>query len=154
MKKGDQGVILIAEDDEEDFRLVERAFQESRLSKKIIRVHNGQELIDYLLGNGSAADSPTAPRPDLILLDLDMPVKDGREALREIKTNDCLKKIPIVILTASRSEEDIVRSYEQGASSVIRKPLRYSELVRVIRGLIAYWFGIVILPDRSKEGEA
>ena|SRR3989338_947483 len=139
----ENGVILVAEDDDEDFLLTERAFQKSRLSKKIIRVKNGQELIDYLLHH---------PHPLLVLLDLNMPIKDGRETLKEIKSDDRLKSIPVVVLTTSKLEEDVARTYQLGVNSFIRKPSRQKDCVDMIRALNHYWFDIVELPPGESHG--
>lgn len=140
------GTILVAEDDDDDFNLTERAFRKLSLPKKIVRVKNGQELIDYLR-NGKS------PRPDLILLDLNMPIKDGRETLQEIRADGSLKDIPVVVLTTSRSEEDVARTYKLGVNSFIRKPFRQEEFVGMIQALSRYWFDFVELPPHDEKNE-
>ncbi|MEJ8804483.1 response regulator [Pontibacter sp. H249] len=139
-------VILIADDDAEDRMLVKDALEESRLKNSINFVENGEELMDYLHHRGKYADLNEYPTPGLILLDLNMPKKDGREALKEIKSDDRLKLIPVVVLTTSKAEEDILRTYDLGVSSFITKPVTFTSLVDVMKTLSKYWFEIVELP--------
>lgn len=139
-------VILMADDDEDDCMLAQEALTESRLANKLHIVHDGEELIDYLYRRGKYQQATTSPRPGLILLDLNMPRKDGREALAEIKADPNLRPIPIVVLTTSKSEEDIYRSYGLGANSFITKPVTFASLVEVMRTIGKYWFEIVELP--------
>ena len=142
-------IILMADDDEDDCMLAREALAESRLANALYLVRDGEELMDYLHQRGKYTDRNLAPRPGLILLDLNMPKKDGREALREIKTDPQLKHIPIVVLTTSKAEEDIYRSYELGANSYITKPVTFASLVEVMRTIGKYWFEIVELPLES-----
>jgi CheY-like chemotaxis protein len=135
--------ILMAEDDEGDQILVKRAFQKARVINGLVIVNNGEKLLQYLRREGSFVG---ARRPDLILLDLNMPKKDGREALKEIKDDPDLRSIPVVILTSSAADEDIVRSYNLGASSYIQKPVTFEKMVEVVETLGKYWLGIVKLP--------
>lgn len=139
-------VILIADDDAEDRMLVKEALQESRLTNNIHFVENGEELMDYLQNRGSFADKEKFPTPGLILLDLNMPKKDGREALKEIKADERLRVIPVVVLTTSKAEEDVLRTYDLGVSSFISKPVTFASLVDVMKTLSKYWFEIVELP--------
>jgi CheY-like chemotaxis protein len=139
-------VILIAEDDAEDRMLVKEALDESRLMNNIQFVENGEELMDYLHNRGRFSDKTVYPTPGLILLDLNMPKKDGREALKEIKTDDHLRVIPVVVLTTSKAEEDVLRTYDLGVSSFISKPVTFAGLVDVMQTLSKYWFQIVELP--------
>ncbi|MFD2512492.1 response regulator [Pontibacter locisalis] len=139
-------VILIADDDAEDRMLVKDALEESRLKNSIQFVENGEELMDYLHRRGKFSDEQKYPTPGLILLDLNMPKKDGREALREIKADERLRLIPVVVLTTSKAEEDILRTYDLGVSSFITKPVTFSSLVDVMKTLSKYWFEIVELP--------
>ena len=139
-------VILLADDDEEDRMLACDALAESRISNAINCVTDGEDLMDYLRRQGKYAPPAEAPRPGLILLDLNMPKKDGREALREIKSDPKLRQIPVVVLTTSKAEEDIFRSYDSGASSYISKPVSFNGLIDVMKGLGRYWFEIVDLP--------
>ncbi|KAB2905196.1 MAG: response regulator [Anaerolineae bacterium] len=136
----------MADDDEDDVLLTRTALEESRLKNPFFAVKDGEELLDYLCHRGKFSDPQTAPRPGLILLDLNMPRKDGREALREIKANPTLRQIPVVVLTTSKAEEDIIRSYDLGANSFIVKPVTFASLVNVINILGIYWFEIVATP--------
>ncbi len=139
-------VFLMADDDPDDRLLIKEAFQESLVSNSIYFVEDGVELLDYLRWKDKFADPKDAPTPDLILLDLNMPRKDGREALAEIKSDPRLRYIPVVVLTTSKAEEDIMRSYDIGAASYITKPVTFDGLVDAIRGLGQYWVQIVRLP--------
>ncbi|AMM49953.1 chemotaxis protein CheY [Rufibacter sp. DG15C] len=139
-------VILIAEDDAEDRMLVKEALDESRLMNNIQFVENGEELMDYLHNQGRFSDKNEYPTPGLILLDLNMPKKDGREALKEIKSDEHLRVIPVVVLTTSKAEEDVLRTYDLGVSSFITKPVTFAGLVDVMQTLSKYWFQIVELP--------
>jgi CheY-like chemotaxis protein len=145
-------VILLADDDEEDRMLACDALAESRLSNDITCVTDGEDLMDYLQHRGKYAPPFDAPRPGLILLDLNMPRMDGREALREIKANPELRQISVVVLTTSKAEEDIYSSYDSGASSFISKPVTFEGLVEVMKGLGRYWFEIVDLPRQHQQG--
>jgi CheY-like chemotaxis protein len=139
-------VILMADDDPDDRLLAQNAFKVSRLANDLRFVEDGEELMDYLHHRGKFTDPALSPEPGLILLDLNMPRKDGREALAEIKANPQLRHIPVVVLTTSKAEEDIYRSYDVGASSFITKPVSFEGLVSVIRVVGQYWFEIVALP--------
>lgn len=139
-------IILIADDDAEDRMLIKEALDESRLTNTVQFVENGEELLDYLNNRGKFADKEQYPTPGLILLDLNMPKKDGREALKEIKTDEHLRVLPVVVLTTSKAEEDILRTYNLGVSSFITKPVTFSSLVDVMKTLSKYWFEIVELP--------
>jgi len=143
--------ILLADDDPDDRLLTKQALAENRLANDLRFVENGEELLDYLYRLGKYRDPASSPRPGLILLDLNMPKKDGREALEEIKSNPDLRQIPIVILTTSKTEEDIYRSYNLGVNSYIAKPVTFQGLVEVMRTLGKYWFEIVELPPEKHE---
>lgn len=145
--KKDSIVILMADDDSDDRLLAQEALAESHLLNTLHFVVDGEELMDYLLHRGKYTNPESAPRPGIILLDLNMPKKDGREALKEIKSHPDLKRIPIVILTTSKAEEDVLRSYDFGASSYITKPVTFEELVRILVIIGEYWFEIVNLPQ-------
>lgn len=138
-------IILMADDDDDDFLLTKKALGESKLLNQLLRVRDGEELLDYLHHRGDYTED-NAPRPGVILLDLNMPRKDGREALKEIKTNDSLKNIPVVIFTTSKAEEDIYKTYQLGVNSFITKPVTFDNLTNVMRTLGNYWFEIVELP--------
>jgi CheY-like chemotaxis protein len=146
-------VILLADDDEEDRMLACDALAESRLSNDISCVTDGEDLMDYLRRKGKYSPPTEAPRPGLILLDLNMPKKDGREALREIKSDPELRQISVIVLTTSKAEEDIYSSYDSGASSFISKPVTFEGLVDVMKGLGRYWFEIVDLPQEQEMGK-
>lgn len=138
--------ILMAEDDPDDQLLAKEALEESMIANHLYIVENGEELMDYLKHRGKYSDPAKAPRPGLILLDLNMPRMDGREALRAIKSDPELRSIPVVVLTTSRAEEDILRSYDEGANSYIPKPVTFEGLVDVMKTLRRYWFEIIELP--------
>ena len=138
--------ILMAEDDADDRLLVKDALAECHWEGDLRFVENGEELLDYLMRRGKYGQSAMAPRPGLILLVLNMPRKDGREALREIKADAELSRIPVVIFTTSKADTDIGRLYDLGANSFISKPIQFDALVSVMRTLGQYWFGIVELP--------
>lgn len=142
-------VILMADDDADDRELTRDALAESRLANDLHFVKDGAELLDYLHRRGEYGQPGSAPRPGVILLDLNMPRMSGREALREIKADPELRSIPLVVLTTSKAEEDIARSYDLGANSFISKPVTFEGLVEVMRGLGRYWFDIVELPPAT-----
>jgi len=138
--------ILLADDDADDRMMASEALEESRLANDLRCVEDGEELMDYLLRRGKYSQPESAPRPGLILLDLNMPKKDGREALREIKSEPTLRTIPVVVLTTSQAEEDIYRTYDLGVNSFITKPVNFESLVALMKTLGKYWFEIVELP--------
>jgi CheY-like chemotaxis protein len=143
--------ILMADDDPDDRAFTKEALASSRLVNELRFVEDGQQLMDYLNGRGEFAAPGSAPRPGVILLDLNMPKKDGREALKEIKSDPDLRQIPVVVLTTSKAEEDVLRSYDLGANSFITKPVTFEGLVKVMTMLGQYWFEIAELP-RSGHG--
>ena len=138
--------VLVADDDDDDRSLIRRALDKGGVVDDLRFVKDGEELTDYLNRAGRYSGSIPPPRPGLILLDLNMPRKDGREALREIKANPELRQIPVVVLTTSRAEEDINRSYELGASSYIGKPNTFGALVDALNVVGEYWTDIVPSP--------
>lgn len=142
--------ILVADDDEEDRMLTRDALEESRVINELHFVEDGDELLDYLHRRGRYSDPASSPRPGLILLDLNMPRKDGREALREIKEDSELRRIPVIILTTSKAEEDVIRTYDLGANSFITKPVDFASMVDIMREIGRYWIEIVELPPDSK----
>lgn len=139
--------ILMADDDADDRMLTKDALDESRVLNDLRFVEDGEALIDYLKRRNKYADPDQSPRPGLILLDLNMPKKDGREALAEIKADPDLRRIPIVVMTTSKAEEDIFRSYDLGASSFITKPVTFDRLVDLMKTLGEYWVEFVELPN-------
>ena len=143
--------ILSAEDDLDDCLLVQEAFQESGQTSRLIFVQDGISLMQYLRRQGNYAEPSKAPRPDLILLDLNMPRKDGRESLAEIKADSELRSIPVVVLTTSNAEEDILQTYDLGGAGFITKPSSFQGLLGVVKSLSQYWFEIVELIDQNKE---
>ena len=136
----------MADDDADDRRLTKDALEESRLANDLRFVENGEELLQYLRHQGKFSDEEEAPRPGLILLDLNMPRKDGRTALKEIKADPELRQIPVTVLTTSKADEDIFRSYDLGVNSYIVKPVTFEALVDILQTLEKYWFEIVELP--------
>ena len=152
MGRGDEIIILYAEDDPEDRMLVEDAMEESRLVNEMHFVEDGEELMDYLYRRGKFANMSNAPLPGLILLDLNMPKKDGREALGEIKADENLKRIPIVVLTTSKAEEDILSTYDLGVSGFVIKPITFESLVSVLKTVSKYWFEVVEPPPQRTGG--
>lgn len=146
--------ILMADDDADDRQMTKEAFEESHLTNDLRFVEDGVELLDYLQRRGKYSDPASSPRPGLILLDLNMPKKDGREALQEIKADPRLKPIRVVILTTSKAEEDIFRTYNLSAASYIAKPVTFAALIDVVKTLGKYWLEIVELPaDQCSEAD-
>lgn len=141
--------IVLADDDPDDRQLTEEAFTENRLANQLHTVEDGEELIDYLHRRGKYEALKNEPLPGLILLDLNMPRKDGREALKEIKADPNLRRIPIVVLTTSKADEDIVRSYDLGVNSYVTKPVTFKSLVELVKVLGRYWFEVVELPPEE-----
>ena len=153
MSDGEAITILIADDDEEDRVLTQEALSGARLTNDLRFVVDGEDLMDYLRHEGRyASDTSAAPVPGIILLDLNMPKLDGREALAEIKADPNLRHIPVVVLTTSSAEADVLRSYELGVNSFITKPVTFAGLVEVMQGFSRYWFEIVELPARVTAG--
>ncbi len=143
--------ILLADDSEDDRIMTREALRESYVVNDLREVEDGEELMDYLLRNGPYADPSTSPVPGVILLDLNMPRKNGHEAIREIKAHPRLRRIPVVVLTTSQDEEDVVRSYDLGVNSFITKPVTYAGMVRVMRAFGQYWIEIVAVPPANED---
>lgn len=141
--------ILMADDDEDDRLLTREALEESKVLNNLRCVEDGVELINYLKRQGKYADIDAYPWPGLILLDLNMPRKDGRETLKELKADPELKAIPVVILTTSKQEEDMVKGYGLGAASFITKPVNFEGLVNLMKALGKYWIEFVKLPNQT-----
>ena len=139
-------IILMADDDSDDRLLAKDAMTESHWEGDLLFVENGEELLDFLLRRGKYSQMPNAPRPGLILLDLNMPRKDGRQALREIRAEPGLRRLPVVVFSTSTADTDVGGLYELGANSFISKPTKFDELVHVMRVLGQYWFATVELP--------
>jgi len=143
-------IILLVEDDPGDQELTRRALEEGKVHNSLQIVSDGEQALDYLFRRGRYADPASSPRPDLILLDLNLPKLDGRQVLENIRVTPELRRIAVVVLTTSNQEEDIVRSYDLGANSFITKPVDLAQFLRVVQALQEYWFEIVIL---SPDGE-
>jgi CheY-like chemotaxis protein len=153
MSAGAQPItILMADDDPDDRLLAAEALRASRVANDLRFVEDGEQLLDYLHRRGRWADPAESPRPGVVLLDLNMPRMDGREALAAIKGDAALRRIPVVVLTTSRAEEDVLRSYDLGANSFITKPVTFAGLVDAMRVLGRYWIEIVELPQEGGEG--
>jgi CheY-like chemotaxis protein len=144
-------VILMADDDDDDYLLTQKALKQSKLLNTLCRVKDGEELLDFLNHRGEYESVTDCPRPGVILLDLNMPRKDGREALREIKSDPNLRDIPVVVFTTSKAEEDIFKSYQLGVNSFITKPVTFDGLIKVMQTLGRYWFEIVELPVKNER---
>ncbi|WP_339825063.1 response regulator [uncultured Arenimonas sp.] len=144
--------ILMADDDPDDRLMTQEAFAECRLHNPLQFVADGEELLDYLNRRAPYDDDVAYPMPGLVLLDLNMPRKDGREVLREIKSDPRLQSIPVVILTTSKAEEDVVRSYKDGVNSFISKPVTFTALIDVVQTLGKYWLQVVDLPPEPEGG--
>lgn len=143
--------ILMADDDPDDRMLARDALAESHLLNEFETVEDGEDLMDYLLHRGKFSGEGERPRPGLILLDLNMPRKDGREALKEIKSHPDLRSIPVVVMTTSKAEEDILSTYDLGVNSFITKPVTFEGLVDVLKIIGKYWFGVVELPNNENH---
>ncbi len=137
--------ILLVEDNPGDVRLTKEALKENKISNNLYEVIDGVEALDFLYKRGKYAKKP---RPDIILLDLNLPRKDGREVLAEIKNDESLKRIPVVILTTSRAEEDIVKTYNLHANCYITKPVDLDQFLRVVKSIEDFWISIVKLPPK------
>ena len=141
-----RAVVLLAEDDPGDQELTRRALQEDVLRTTLYVVSDGEETMDFLLRRGDYDNPAAAPRPDLLLLDLNMPKLDGRQVLQQIRKDEGLRSLPVVVLTTSKQEEDVIRSYELGCNSFITKPVGVEAFMRTVRELGSYWFELVTLP--------
>ena len=137
--------ILLVEDNAGDVGLIEEVFEEAKIRNNIHVAEDGEEAMLYLLGEGKFLGSP---RPDIILLDLNLPKKDGREVLREIKEDSNLKNIPVVVLTTSNAEKDILRAYELHANAYVIKPLDFNQFINVVGSIVNFWLEIVQLPSK------
>jgi CheY-like chemotaxis protein len=138
--------ILLVEDNSMDVELIMDAFREAHLKNRIEVARDGREALDYLFGRGECEDRGRCPLPDLILLDLKMPGIDGHEVLRQVKTTDRLKRIPVVILTSSKDEGDRAMSYDNGANSYLVKPVSFNEFLEIVKALSNYWLVLNVEP--------
>jgi CheY-like chemotaxis protein len=142
---GRPAVILLAEDDPGDQELTRRALEEGRMRSELHIVKDGEEALDYLLHRGTYVNPATAPRPDLLLLDLNMPKIDGRQVLQRIRADERLRRLAVVVLSTSQDAEDILCTYDLGANSYITKPMELRKFMQVIQVLETYWFETVVL---------
>lgn len=143
-------IILLVEDDPDDIYLIGEAIDECQLNVQIFIVEDGEQMLDYLYQRGNYSDPSIAPKPDLILLDLNMPRKDGREALNELKQDPKMRSIPIVVLTTSSADKDKSFSYSQGASGFVTKPVTFSGLKETMCTIGGYWINTVQLPKEEE----
>jgi len=143
--------ILLVEDDREDQWLTRKAFESNHLVNELFIVDDGRKALDFLRNEGAYADSEEYPAPDIILLDLNLPRVDGRTVLKEIKSDPALRRIPVIILTTSAQEEDIIRSYDLGVNSFVSKPVGFEAFMKALAELGHYWLELVILPHRSEN---
>ncbi len=139
-------VILLVEDDPGDQELTRRALEEGKIRNELYIVQDGEEALDYLYRREQYANPDDAPRPDLILLDLNLPKLNGKQVLEKIRQDPDLRRLAVVVLTTSRHEEDVLRSYDLGVNSYINKPVDLTQLTRLVHALEAYWFQLVVLP--------
>ena len=147
---GKPAVILLAEDDPGDQELTRRALEHSRIRNELYIVEDGEEALDYLFRRGKYENPTSSPKPDLMLLDLNMPKMDGKQLLKQMRADPTLRRIPVVALTTSRQESDIIRTYDLGANSYIVKPVDMDQFINAIKVLKDYWFQIVVLPPRGE----
>jgi CheY-like chemotaxis protein len=138
--------ILLVEDSPEDFEVTRRAFRKSGLKNPVVHCTDGDQALDFLHRRGRYADPAMSPRPGIILLDLNLPGTDGRQVLEEIKSDDGLKQIPVIVLTTSSDERDVAACYRAGANSYVHKPVDLEGFMKAISRLNDYWFEVVILP--------
>ncbi len=148
--KAKAAVILLAEDDRGDQELTRRALEGGKIRNDLRVVEDGEEALAYLYRRGKYKDPATSPRPDLLLLDLNLPRVDGRQVLEKVRADSKLRRMAVVVLTTSRQEEDILRSYELGCNSFITKPVGMDQFIQVIHALEEYWFQIVVLPPKME----
>jgi two-component system response regulator len=141
-------VILLVEDNPDDEILTIRAFQKSNLKNEIVVARDGVEALDYLLGTGSYSDRDPSDTPHLILLDLKLPKLDGLEVLRRIRVEDVTRLLPVIVLTTSAEQEDVIKSYEMGANSYVRKPVDFNQFIDAIQRLGMYWLVLNKLPRK------
>ena len=150
VSKAKPAVILLAEDDRGDQELTRRALEAGKIRNDLRIVENGEEALAYLFRRGKYKDPVSSPRPDLLLLDLNLPRVDGREVLERVRADSKLRRMAVVVLTTSREEEDILRCYELGCNSFITKPVAMDQFIRFIQALEEYWFQIVALPPKTE----
>ena len=143
--------ILLVEDNNDDIELTMLAFQRSRIANRVDVVKDGEAALDYLVGRGDYQDNTSAPMPAVVLLDIQLPKLDGLEVLQQVRANERIRRVPIVMLTSSRQQEDLVRSYDLGANSFIRKPVEFDKFVDAIKQVEMYW---LLLNERPISGSS
>ncbi len=148
MRQKKKAIILLAEDDPGDQKLTKKAFSDNNIDNELRIVEDGEEALDYLLRRGKYEDPESSPTPDIFLLDLNMPKIDGRQVLEEMNRNPDCPKVPVIVLTTSKQEEDIIRSYDLGIKSYITKPVDFNSFVEAIKLVGQYWFQLVVLPPK------
>ena len=141
--------VLLVEDDDDDVAIARRAFEKGRIGNPLYVVGDGEEALEYLRQTGRYSDPGAAPRPSLILLDLNMPRVDGREVLRIIKRDEDLRLIPVVVLTTSSDARDVLSCYRAGANTYVTKPLDFEEFLGAVMTIVRYWLHFAQLPDWS-----
>jgi two-component system, chemotaxis family, response regulator Rcp1 len=151
MGQRSDALILLVEDNPADQQLTVRAFRQGKFNTKINIVNDGQEAMDYLLRQDKYKDNSISPRPDLILLDINMPRKDGKQVLKEIRNNASLKMIPVIMLTTSDLERDVIDSYNLGVNAFISKPVRIADFINIVCKLEEFWFSLSLLPPTTIE---
>ena len=139
--------ILLAEDDPDDIEITHRAFKKGNISNPLYIVRDGEEALEFLRNEGRYTDKKLAPRPGLILLDLNMPRVDGREVLKIVKNDSSLRRIPIIVMTTSKHEKDVLCSYDYGANTYITKPLNFNDFIEALQIVGKYWLGIAEIPN-------
>lgn len=142
--------ILLVEDNLQDIEITRRAFAKGRMKNELIVVRDGEEALDYLFRRGSFQDPLSSPRPGMILLDLNLPKVGGLDVLKQIKQDEGLKSIPVIVMTVSPREEDVVRSYNLGVNTYIQKPVEFDNFMRVVITIQEYWIFIATLPPKSQ----
>ena len=146
--------IVVTDDDMDDRMMIKEAFEESKLGNAVDFVEDGMELLEYLRCQGKYAELAGKPFPGFILLDLNMPRKDGRTVLKEIKSDPALQRIPVIVLTTSKADEDIIKTYDLGVNSFICKPVSFDQLVDIVKTIGHYWIEIVALPPECQSQAA
>jgi two-component system response regulator len=144
--------ILLVEDSEDDFEATNRAFKKVNLRNPVVWCRSGRDALDYLKQEGTYKIADSGSRPGLILLDLNMPGMDGRKTLQNIKQDEALKRIPVIILTTSADERDIKSCYQMGANTYVQKPVNFEGLIEAIQRLKSYWFEFALLPQEDGNG--
>jgi len=153
-ERGEMVPVLLVEDDLEDVEITQRAFRKGKITNPLHVVHSGEAAMEFLQHNGQYTDAAKAPRPGLILLDLNLPRLDGRDVLKSIKSDPDLRRIPVVVLTTSSEETDVFGCYDDGANSYITKPMEFDRFLEAVLAIGRYWLGIAKVPDRAEAPEA